>query len=52
MATADNFHPGQTGLISNTNVPEETLPVTTVKVADEVKELDIVNASITDLIDE
>ena len=34
MATADNFYPSHTGLISNTNAPEENIPVTKVNAAD------------------
>ena len=51
MATADNFYPGHTGLISVTNAPEENIPVTTANAADAEKVVDYANASITDLID-
>lgn len=53
MATADNFYPGQTGLISVINAPEENIPVTTATAnpAEAEKVVDYANASITDLID-
>ena len=55
MATADNFYPGHTGLISVTNAPpEENIPVTAANAADAAdaeKVVDYANASITDLID-
>ena len=52
MATADNFYPGHTGLISVTNAPEENIPVTAANAGfDAEKVVDYANASITDLID-